>query len=737
MSVNTQPPSAETNTISPRASPSNADPETLDHLDQRLNRLSDDVLPRHPYLLTLPTNAPFRLGPRSASHWAVGSNRPFAHEEQELQYVTFLTHHNTDSLLLAVGDWSDETGRMMTDRSTAPSTTEPARETVAKKKISLNDYKNQKTTSPATSHTIHEPAARDPTKLAMREDSRRAPKPDPVKKSDKSEPPDNPSKSQSHLSPNKGPKKRPSTSDFHHLGAVGSKDPEMYSSKKQRLSPEKDAPRDITSSKSNSPRLPALLSPTLPPTSVPKLPRLLSPTLPPDIEKELARLGDQSPTRTSPKRDTSAVNPKRNDATQLRSPAPIKEPHPRRIVKLRYGKANRRRVEGLLKFSGGKKKIPRPNSPVGQDTDSEDFARVDKRRDEPGSLRDDLPSDRVKPKARRELHEGDAVRKSKVAEKPQTGNAHPRSAPALNDKIKSSTSTPVKESKAPLSRRNDLGEGEGSTPINFAGKRPSADLSTKPSPSQSEGRSRNNDRRAWRDEFQKFSNIGRELKHAAMRSSGTDVKLAAVTAIEAIMGFILAFVADDQSKSITRQVGDSSSWQSIIAYWRVVLKNSSQYPILHSLCLLLGAVSYGAIHSLDLDRLAVSPLPGEHTPVPTPGSDGNTVPSEENKKNWKEFSELKNRLPESFKDSQRLWLEGMRGLSEDTLRKEFPNTWSLRSHNHTERGRVILKPGEYVGDYFLPLGGITPPIEVVRFGWSLLQEWCAQEKVDWKSRLGL
>ena len=742
MSVNT-PPFAES-IISPRASPSIADPEALNRLDQRLKRLSDDVLPHHPYLLTLPTNAPFRLGPRSANNWAVGHDRPFSPDEQDLQYVTFLTHHNTDSLLLAVGDWSDETGCMMTDRSTAPSTTETPRETVAKKKISLNDYKNQKTTSPAISHTINEATPRDQTKLVMREEPQRASKPDPVKGSDKTEPPDNPSsKSQSHLSPDKGPKKRPSTSDIKYIGVLGSKDPEMHSSKKQRLSPEKESRRDITPSKSNSPRLPALLSPTLPPTSAPRLPRLLSPTLPPDIERELARLSEQSPTRISPKRDATTLKPKRDETTQLRSPAFPKERSTGHIVKLRYGKANRRRVEGLLKFSGGKKKLPRPSSPTGQDTDLEDLPRAEKRRDESSNSRDIIASDRPRSKPRRDFDEGDFARRPKeqrgAADKLQSGTTHPpRPTPYFNDRSKpSTTSTPVKGSKASLSRRSDLGEGEGSTPVNLGSKRPSVDPATKASPSQTEDRPRNNDRRAWRDEHTKFSTISRELKHAAVRSSSIDEKLAAVTAIEAIMGFILAFVADDQAKSIARQVGDSSSWQSIIAYWRVVMKNSTSYPVLHSLCLLLGAVSYGAIHSLDLDRLAVSPLPGEHTPVPTPGSDGNTVPSDENKKNRKEFLELKNRLPESFKESQKLWIDGTRGLSEDTLRREFPNTWSQRSHNHTERGRATLKPGEYVGDYFLPLGGITPPIEVVRFGWSLLQEWCAQEKVDWKSRLGL
>jgi hypothetical protein len=263
----------------------------------------------------------------------------------------------------------------------------------------------------------------------------------------------------------------------------------------------------------------------------------------------------------------------------------------------------------------------------------------------------------------------------------------------------------------------------------------------KASPSQSDNRSR--ERRAWRDEWQKFSTIGRELKHTADRhnckngASLGDKKLAAVTAIEALLSFILAFVADDQSKVVSRQVGDSSTWLSIVPYWKVVKKLTAPYPALSNLCLLLGAVSFNAIHALDLERLAISPIPGEHTTVPTPGSDDNAALSDDNRKARKDFLDLKNRLPECYKESQRLWLEGTRSLSEDILAREFPTSWSQRSRNYSERGRASLKAGDYSGGYFLPLGGTTPPIEVVRFGWSLLKEWCSKERVEWNGRLGL
>jgi len=759
MSVNDQPPSADT-TISQLANQPFA--SELEALDQRLKRLSDDVLPPHPYLLTLPTNAPFRLGSRSANNWAVGHDRPFSPGEEELQYMTFLRHHDTDSLLVAVGDWSDESGRMMADRSSAPSTTETPKETVAKKKISLKDYKHQKTTGPVASSMSHDQQMRDGSH-SKREETQPAPQLDASKRSDKTDPP-LPFKSHSHLSPSKSPKKRPSTSDIDSFGSQQAMGPEMHSPKKPRLSPEKEPRAEAASKKPQSPRLPALLSPTLPPTKLPptstppatKLPRLLSPTLPPDLEKELARFEERSPARHSPKRDIATSKGKRDDGgnnsnvqntragTSLRDSQSSKQ---HCIVKLRYGKANRRRVEGLLKFSG-KRKAHWSDSPPGQDTDHEDASHLERRRDA-GSSRGPTASDKPRtktkpgPEALLDPACGGLKERTGSAEKPLTPASS--SLPSRNDKPKSTTLTSVKDPKASVSRRVDPGEAGGKTPVNLANKRHSVDPGSKESPSQSDSRPRNNERRAWRDEFQKFSNTGRELKHASERSrtksgaSATDEKLALVTAIEAIMCFILAFVADDQSKALMRQGGDSSAWVSILAYWRVVRNYSASYPVLHGLCLLLGAVSYDAIHALDLERLAVSPLPGEHTPVPTPtpGSDGNTILSDENKKSRKEFLELRTRLLECYRESQKLWLEGTRALSEDVLHQNFPTTWSHRSHNHAERGKIPLKAGDYAGDYFLPFGGTTPPIEVVRFGYSMLKEWCAQQDVEWKRRLSL
>lgn len=748
----------------------------LDILNTRLKRLSDDVLPLHPYLLTLPTNAPFRLGSRSAnSNWAVGHDRPFGPDEQHLQYMTFLTHHNTDSLLAAVGDWSDESGRMMVDQSSGPRTTaeQQPREAMAKRKISLSDYRSQKTTgaTPFLSPAIHDQRARDRSNLDQRDNTPRGPKPDPVKKHEKLEKNEksesqhrNTSKPVPDLSPSKTAKKRPPTTDPKQGNSHATKDSAMHSSKKPRLSPEKESRKEVTPAKA----LPILLSPTLPPSPGPdlssgsrRLPRLLSPTLPPEIEKELAQLEGGFSGQSSPKRDNTISKPKRDDTGRSRTPtsfnsgcnpslqssrvgASAKNSSSSRltlIVKLRYGKMNRKRVDSLLKLSG-KRKAHRSDSPSGQDTEADEAPLVERRKD-PGSTRGNSLSDRVKPKARQATDTtpgpSSSTGRSKEA-RPSIEKPHP----PPSDKAKTTSITPVKDLKSLGSRRNDIVDGENKTPVNPASKRLPIDPGTKGSPTQPD-RSQNHERRererrAWHDEFKHLMSMGRELKHAADRLNNdpsSNEKLAVVTGLEALMCFILAFVADDRAKALVRQAGDSSGWRSIIAFWRAMGRNTVAYPTLHSLCLILGAVSYDTIHALDLERLAVTPLPGEHTPVPTPGSDGNTVLADENKKSLKDFAELKGRLLEFYKESQKLWLDGSRGLSEDVLSRDFPDTWSRRSRQYAERGEASFKPGDYAGDYFLPLAAATPPIEVVHFGWSLLKEWCAQEGVEWQSRLGV
>lgn len=749
-------------------------------IDQRLKHLKEEVLPFYPFLLTVPTDVPFRLGGHYVNNWAVGDQGPFSLEEHQLQYMTFLTHHEEDSLLVAVGDWSDGAGSIMADqRPEIQSAADTSSSGTTKKKISLNDYKNKWKGGASTSPVSQKTTTQSISATRTIDDKQQTPKASPFQPSTKKA--SNNTLTNSKPLPQDSPenttgrKRLPGAEPEHVKSNSKEQHPERRSTKKPRTLPDQIDDKESDRPKTNG--LPVLLSPTLPslpPTADSSdLPQLLSPTLPPSIEKELA---EPTPHSLSQKGAASTVDGLAEDRTRVassnldaprsgfaRSPsAQSRSPEPpidrsnaqslaankisqseagsrlpgnsqkssvhagptrRLIVKLKYGKANKKRVDALLKFSGKKKTPASLSKPqVHEDSLSVSHRSDKKQKQAPNDEPSGLLGDRSK------------ERKPTASEKPQT----PLHVPMQQGKSKQIT--PAKDLKNTSSRHFELTDSDERPPGNHGSKHHPGDSNTKLSPPQppgQQGRARNSERRAWKEDYQKYGNIGRELKHAADRQTAkddvtaSDEKIAAATALEAILCFILAFVADDKSKALARQVGDSSAWISILAYWRVVKKNSASHPQLYSLCLILGAVSYDAIHALDLDKLAVSSFPGEHTT-----SEGGQS-SEENKRNRKELHELKTRLPECYKESQKLWAEGIKGLSEDFLDKEFPITWRNRSRKYTERGRPPSKAGDYSGGYFLPLGKTDTPVEVVRFGWSFLKEWCSKEGLNWHGRLNI
>lgn len=810
--------------------PDTPDASELQSLNVRLDRLKQNILSVSPYLLTVPSKAPFHLGDRPVNNWAVGETGLFTEEEGQLQYMTFLMHDDPDSLLVAVGGWSDTDGSIMAEDNARPptvtSTTKASFNGPSKKKITLSDYK---TRAKGDNSSLPETRAEQGSAVSVE---------------------------------NMGDKKRENSNLQSRHGTIAQnergqgsehggtedassrssrKDP-IHTSKKAREAEHSDAPlpkrpklsfpttnAESSRQSPNNNVIPALLSPTLPPTSIsPKLPALLSPTLPPHIEEELARLEDETSIgNPSYKRDgassslaskedtansksleyrrphsesfssssTQSINVKereqgrkiphhdtsgkfnRDNSTSgknlhLSSRLPMESKtkstlsttggkiskagaisKQKLIVRLKYGRANRRRIEGLLKFAGKRKTLensgPSP-MPSEHHLSEEDVER--------------RPTD-VKPGEKRLKSSGDGdtneatnkrpralPAKTSSLEKPQTpvpvsSKSHSQHHHQQQSVSNSLHSTPKREFREGSQRRPESGDGEVKTPLGPTSKTVSGTIdrltqSSPPLPFEIRlGKPQDTERRAWREEYNKYASLGRELKHVADRyklSKATrDTKLAAATGVESILCFILAFIADDRSKTLARQVGDSSSWRSILAYWRVVKLIAAPYSHLHGLCCLLGAISHDAIHSLDLERLAVCSVPGDHSPVPTPGSDGATVTSDESKKQKKEFFDLKSRLPEYYREAHRLWLEGCRELSDDVLVHDFPETWAKRSRNFAERGQERLKVGNYTGDFFLPFGRTTTPLEAVRFGTFILGEWCRKEGLEFEARLKL
>ncbi|OJD19996.1 hypothetical protein AJ78_00011 [Emergomyces pasteurianus Ep9510] len=818
----------------------------LKGVNTRFKHLSDNVLPAAPYLLRLPTEIPFHLGSRFVSNWAVGDNRPFAPEEEHLQYMTFLPRQGEDTLLVAVGGWSDERGNIMEeDTSKAPSiTTSPSVDTpkhrLQRKKISLSDYKKKANETPKSPPRSTTPADRRHgvdratvvTKTKSSQDSSSTTKQPVVSLSKRK---DAPVTTETQSDNMNGISQLRNTRDGNSRSVPSPYKPHLPSTresqpptKKPRLSSTNEPP-DIVSTKSKNapPIVPALLSPTLPPASItPRLPRLLSPTLPPDIEEELAKvkeddlsIGTSSSKRTpssfalaGPKsgqlltksdkarphsNSTSSSSDKSakarissstatkfqsgsgakpipsNDQTfraadhkhshiALKSKGTAEPAKPKLIIKLKYGRANRKRIEALLRFSG-KFKVTPDHGPSKQKSGLESSQRNK-------LLSSSKPAEIQRTEKRpRYIVDDDIPGSAPKRQKPAIISTAERPRTPFTTALKSSSVpqqsttaskgqflTPSKDLRTATMRRVGSGDGElkMSTGMDLAmntSTQGSAEKTTnRQSPLTASDSQQNRPRdtaesRSWQEESQKYFNLGRELKHSSQRYSGsqaTDVdnKLSAAIAVEAVLCFILAFILDDRSKTLNRRVGDSSGWLSIVPYWKVVKNNTDQYPHLQALCSLLGAVFHEVIHGLDLERLAITAIPSEHSPAPTPGSDGNGVTSEESRKQQqhRDFLDLRKRLVESYRDAKSLWLEGSRKLSEEVLTRRYPATWSKRSVNFSERGREkSLVLGEYSGEYFLPLDRTATPLEAIRFGWMFLTEWTEKEGVKWKGRLGL
>ena len=278
---------------------------SVERVDGILRRLRETIFPREPYLVSVPSNVPYNHSRRYIPTWHDGT--PFAKDEEQLQYLSFIPPTNEETLLSILGGWSDEKGNLLQDEqeeelspTSKPTTARhsPAAD-VQRKKISLGQYKTKvKGEAEVTTDT---PPRRDMEKQAKKVNgietdvmpdltetmikspvssgagSKKRPREDESKSSPKLRGGDN---SVQSLEPEKRASISPRPAKKAKL-ETGS------SPGKQMAQLSKTEPPQPSPAKSGA--LPGLLSPTLPPkvSAESLLPPLLSPTIPPSIQEFL------------------------------------------------------------------------------------------------------------------------------------------------------------------------------------------------------------------------------------------------------------------------------------------------------------------------------------------------------------------------------------------------------------------------------------------------------------------
>ena len=397
-------------------------------LDEQLQHLSDTILPPYPYLLSVPSDVPYRHSARFVNTWYEGT--PFDRQEEQLQYLSFLPHLGEhESLLKVEGGWADDHGNPVEEEELSPKALPVSgRQTPAelgqRKKISLKDYKTKGKSPPAPTPQLQSPKTADkpaPAPVEAKTENAEMPQASTEKKQE-----DRPAPAKSdtirelpakatHMDGAKSPQVQPKVQQTESPSPA----------KRRKLSPPFEGSNPVA--KAPKPeqqpfplKMPRLLSPTLPsPEKGIGMPQLLSPLLPPSLAKELSTpphtISVESPASGQPKRsdpvrsilagadldngifgDKNALAPggnrvrsdsqhsARSSAPEtpnaakallakngVRSGTPLHNgiraspgPRQRHTIILKYGKKNRKRVEALLKFATRHKKEPLKHEPA-------------------------------------------------------------------------------------------------------------------------------------------------------------------------------------------------------------------------------------------------------------------------------------------------------------------------------------------------------------------------------------
>lgn len=763
----------------------------LHELNARIDRLGENTLPKQPYLLSVPSDVPYRHSSRFVNTWHVGT--PFRPREEQLQYVSFLPHQEEDEELLRVeGGWWDDHGQPfeeLSPKSTYNSGRNTPSESTHRKKISLKDYKTKGKMSTPPSGNLTDISSslkqtRNQTNMRSTE----------VKE-------DKPSQSREPTSTT-SPKTAPSVIPALDGAASPRSPPEEHGysprpTKRRKLSPSLESRAQLATAKEKSNEIPQLLSPTLPsPKRDTTLPELLSPLLPPTLAKAIATppssgshernhshqrsdsvrsilasaIGESSPRASEkngnatgtlganrprsesqhsvrsnmsgtnankPLAQTKSMTATSKDGTPVLSVTRSPGPRQRHTIALKYGKKNRKRVEALLKLAPrSKKTVPKQgNSSLGPKAETRQ-PQVTKEVSKPKVVVDHSSEPPQKPKSANtstdNLHRPSTPVPSKIKE--STNTLSPSMA-------KSTYSTPKKELKSAAMRRVESTDGgdpatPGERPVStpLGNDRGSIPPKTSPAPSSTPS-TKDEDRQGWLNLKDTYFQLGRTLKHegTALDKQETDPSKSLALLVEALICFMINLA----TQACARPNVDPG-WRTILLYHIFVFRASRKIPVLHGLVVQLGAVCRQLIHKHDMDRLGRDPLPDDHLgSAPTPGSDGNTKTNEDGEKYKKKYLAFRDELVQNTKELQTAWMDGSRQLSPEVLQREFPKTWSQRSKDYRSRGAEKPSPAKMGTGYFLPLDSASSAFEAAQFGLALMGEWANAEEVDWRPRVEL
>lgn len=239
-------------------------------------------------------------------------------------------------------------------------------------------------------------------------------------------------------------------------------------------------------------------------------------------------------------------------------------------------------------------------------------------------------------------------------------------------------------------------------------------------PPSSQPITRTSKQQAWGTEQTRLENLGRELKHAATAhlnavkpttssdqpTPSIDQKLAAVKSLESLLAYFLAFTSADEAALAAepKQNPSIKTWRSLHGFFKFVKQNCEPFPLLLGLACQLGVVYNARIIDITMQFPAERPA--------------------------------RDITLETYAVLTKYAADAEASLDVDVLLESFPRTWKRRARG-TMSGDVLTNPGEYSGDFKLPISMQTSPLRAARAGHAMLLEWIAKERVEYEMKLRL
>ncbi|KAL2353274.1 hypothetical protein BJ546DRAFT_116756 [Cryomyces antarcticus] len=326
--------------------------------------------------------------------------------------------------------------------------------------------------------------------------------------------------------------------------------------------------------------------------------------------------------------------------------------------------------------------------------------------------------------------------------------------PAVSN-VKPQQVTPRKDIRSAAMKRIDSSESLVRTPQNLTDAPTSGGTqvsgTTRPSPASGKGRTAKS--QAWDAENLRLRALGGELKHAAQsiqksvkegeKLPDKEAKLVAVTALESLLTYFLAFTAQENSLLCRAYPANDSAWHNLHGFYHYVRRTCEPFPHLKGLAYQLGFVYHAHITGILAKRPPTADLTASTNPVSAAVAANNRAATPASTtSNFSNISIATTATPipppiyATLASMHSYAATGFAKLPTTALIAAYPATWKAQAA--PDDAPETCKPGEYKGAFALPLGVQSSPLQAVRMGVLFLDEWVRMELGgEYKFRLQL